>query len=269
MSRDEVCAVIGDHEARLVRPGAVIAGLDEMRDALAGAPRPQTRDGLQWKFERHREDMRPARLQHAGRLGDHGIVVVDNGSAVPPRADGFPGVGLPVTVHRVADPTPSPVDAINHGLGMARGGIIGVWIDGARLASPGLVDACRRVLTARPRAIAATPNYHLGALPQYHPDARDYSAQEEDALLRRIGWPADGYRLFEIAHPAALSGVDGPILETNALFMTRPMWDELGGYDPAFASPGGGAANPDVLRRALALAGATLVKISGEATFHK
>jgi hypothetical protein len=161
------------------------------------------------------------------------------------------------------------VGAVNHGLSLARGQVVGMWIDGARLASPGVCAAAVAVCGRIARAVVATPNFHLGHVPQYDPAARAHSRAAEDRLLERIAWPRDGYRLFEIASPAALSGCDGPMLETNTLFMRRAMWDEIGGYDAAFASPGGGAANADAFRRALERPGAALVKIAGEASFHQ
>lgn len=197
------------------------------------------------------------------------IIVVDNGSAVLPDAADL-AADTPVRVVRAPERSPSPVGAINHGLSLATGAVIGVWIDGARLASPGLVAACTAVCTADPGAVAATPNYHLGHAPQYDPAAAGYSEAEEDALLASIDWPrGDGYRLFDIAAPAGLSGAGSAMLETNALFMARPLWDTLGGYEPRFSSPGGGAANPDIFLRALARPETTLTLVKGEATFHQ
>jgi hypothetical protein len=64
-------------------------------------------------------------------------------------------------------------------------------------------------------------------------------------------------------------GPAGAMLESNALFLTRAMWDALGGYDERFSEPGGSAANPDALIRAVRLPGAQLIRIVGEGTFHQ
>jgi hypothetical protein len=197
------------------------------------------------------------------------IIVVDNGSAVPPEPTEFASLGIPVRVLRQPEPTVSPVAAINTGLAQARGALIGVWIDGARLASPGLLAACLHAARLHPRPVIATLNYQLGFSRQYDAARHGYDQAEEDRLLARIGWPADGYRLFEIATPELPAGPAGPMLESNALFLPRAMWDELGGYDPAFIEPGGGVTNADTFLRACALPGAQLIRVLGEGTFHQ
>lgn len=209
-----------------------------------------------------------APYQH-GMDGRDEIIVVDNGSREPPLQAAFAGLVPPVRVIRQPAPTASPVPAINTGLAAAAGALIGVWIDGARLASPGLVAAARAAARLHPRAVIATPNFQLGPQLQYLAAERGYDPAAEDRLLDGIGWPADGYRLFDVATPEARDGPAGPLRESNALFLPRPLWDELGGYDPVFDEPGGGAANPDALVRACGLADAQLIRIVGEGTFHQ
>jgi glycosyltransferase involved in cell wall biosynthesis len=149
------------------------------------------------------------------------IILIDNGSRSPPPEDQFASLGLNLVYHRLPKISDTPVEAVNFGLRQASAPLIGVWIDGARLASPGLVDSCALAASLHPRPVVATYNYHLGPAFQATSMARGYDASEEDRLLESIGWPNDGSRLFEIAVPSWRSGVGGPILESNALFMTR------------------------------------------------
>jgi len=197
------------------------------------------------------------------------VIVVDNGSAEPPEARQFADLGLTLSVLRCSSASPSPVAAVNEGLAAARGTLVGAWIDGARLASPGLLQAAMAAASHHTRPIVATTNYQLGFQRQYLSAAKGYDRALEDELLRSIDWPRDGYRLFEVATPETKNPPFGPMLESNALFMPKSLWNELGGYDPAFTEPGGGMVNPDTLARACALPATQLIRVMGEATFHQ
>ncbi|HWA91129.1 MAG TPA: glycosyltransferase family A protein [Rhizomicrobium sp.] len=200
---------------------------------------------------------------------DYEIVVVDNASRLAPRAEDFAHLGAELRVLRCSAPSPSPVRAINEGLAAARGDPIGVWIDGARMASPGLVKACAAAAALHPRPVIATLNYQLGPDLQRISSAQGYDQATEDSLLASVAWPKDGYRLFEIATPEIRGGPLGAMLESNALFLPRALWDELGGYDEGFREPGGSVVNPDTLIRAVGLPGTQLIRILGEGTFHQ
>lgn len=197
------------------------------------------------------------------------VLLIDNGSTAPPCLEDFAKLGLGLAIHRQEGATPSPVSALNRGLAMARGALIGVWIDGARLASPGLIDACARAAALHPRAVVVTENRHLGPRVQPLSCLDGYDQAREDALLASIDWRRDGYALFDVSVPVDGTARGEPMLESNAIFMRRALWDELGGYDAAFDSPGGGAVNPDLLIRACTLPETQLIRVLGEATFHQ
>ncbi len=202
---------------------------------------------------------------------DYEVVVVDNGSMVPPSERDFPGLDLNLRCLRMEVPTSSPVPAINRGLGEARGRWIGAWIDGARMASPGLLAMTREALGAAPRAVVGARARHLGNGLQADTMLRGYSQTAEDHLLDDIGWRSDGYRLFDVSVLEESTGPTwfDPISESNSLFLSRAMWDELGGYEDRFRSAGGGMANLDIWTRAISLPGAVPIVLLGEATFHQ
>src|SRR5271156_1511482 len=67
------------------------------------------------------------------------VIVVDNGSAPPLDHRFLETLEGNYKVIRIDEADPSPVQAINRGLAEARGDLVGVLIDGARIASPGLL----------------------------------------------------------------------------------------------------------------------------------
>lgn len=202
---------------------------------------------------------------------DYEILVVDNGSTQPWDPSECRRWCPALRVHRVAEPTHSPVPAINQGLALARGGLIGVWIDGARLASPGLLAGALRAARLHQRPVIGTVGFHLGPDLQRRSIQAGYDQAREDALLASVRWEEDGYRLFEIATFAGSSarGWFGPLGESNALFLTRAQWEALGGYDQRFQMPGGGLANLDIWRRACEAPDSEAIILLGEGTFHQ
>ncbi|MDW3220225.1 MAG: glycosyltransferase [Acidimicrobiales bacterium] len=209
-----------------------------------------------------------AEYQTTGR--DYEVIVVDNGSPEPvdPQLlDAVPNGRL----LRLDPAPPSPARAANAGIAAARGGIVGVLIDGARMVTPGLVEAAAAAVDEHDRVIAVTLAFHLGDEPQMAAATRGYDQQVEDRLLASVDWRSDGYELFRISTFAGSSarGWFGPMGESNALFMHRELWDELGGFGEVFDRPGGGLVNHDLYRRALEAPDTDLAMLLGEASFHQ
>jgi hypothetical protein len=205
------------------------------------------------------------------KADEYEVIVVDNGSPAPVDPDLVAGFEGRLRLERIDHAPPSPARAANHGLWLADGDLLGLVVDGARLASPGLLAEARRAACLAPRPVITAPAFHVG--PIRHMQAADagYDQAAEDRLLAESGWEADGYRLFEISTPAGSwgRGLFGPAGESSSLFCPRAVWHELGGLDERFGLPGGGLVNHDVYRRACALQGVELIVLLGEGTFHQ
>ncbi len=212
-----------------------------------------------------------ATYQKGIRREEYEIILVDNGSADPPAPDAYSHLDLNLTALNMEDATPSPVPAINRGIAVARGGVIGVFIDGARMASPGLLANVLASMKTSPRAFVGSRGRYLGPGFQRSLIARGYSREVEDRMLAKCGWERDGYQLFDQSFFDESSGPSWfhRISESNSLFMPRAMWNELQGYDAKFVQPGGGLVNLDTWFRACQLPDAIAIVLLGEATFHQ
>ncbi len=202
---------------------------------------------------------------------DYEILVVDNGSSPPVDVRGLSAWGCNLSVMRTEQPRISPAAAINEALARARGELIGVMIDGARIASPGLLANALAAARLSPRPVIASLGFHLGPEVQMQSVAKGYNQRVEDELLENARWQEDGYRLFDISVFAGSSaaGWFRPVSESNALFLHAADWQELGGFDEGFVSAGGGLVNLDTYVRACELPDSQLIVLLGEGTFHQ
>jgi hypothetical protein len=202
---------------------------------------------------------------------EYELIVVDNGSRQPLPPAAIAGAAANVRFVAAPRPHPSPAAAANHGLSLARGGVVALVLDGARLATPRLLSLGLRAAESHPRAMVTTVGWLLGyGPPAQFADADDAAAVDRtDQILAAIDWPNDPYRLFEVARMDGSMGWFGPGFESSALFLPRALWDELGGLDERFDAPGGGFVALDLYARGLDLPGCQPMLLLGEGTVHQ
>lgn len=201
---------------------------------------------------------------------DYEVIAVDIGST-PPLNDTCPieQFGKNFRLFRTMD-NPSPAAAINEAARQAEGKAIAVCIDGARMLSPGVVRYTIDALQMRENPLVATLAWHLGTSIQNISMESGYDQVEEDRLLNTVDWKNDGYELFRISSLAGSSrnGYFLPISESNFATVNRNLWEELGGLEEKFQSPGGGFVNLDFYRKACETC-SELIILLGEGTFHQ
>lgn len=209
--------------------------------------------------------------QQGVNAADYEVIVVENGSPEPLAAEEIAQFGLNFRYRWIDNASPSPAGAINRGVALSKAPFVGIMIDGARIATPGIVHLALHGLQRFERAVVGTVGFHLGPDTQMYSLRHGYNRTVEDELLASVAWQSSGYRLFEIGSQAGSSPLNwlGTINESNLIFLSRALFEELGGYDERFALPGGGIVNLDFYRRACDLERSTLITLFGEATFHQ
>lgn len=200
---------------------------------------------------------------------DYEVIVVENRSARvldTAAVEALPGRFR----HILRDETGiSPAPAINFGLSLARAPVVGLMIDGARMLTPGVIGGALAAYRVDPRALVAVPGYQLGAVP--HHLAKGRTREMDAALLSRIAWKRNGYRLFDISSLGLANrmGIFRPFMECNCLFAPADAVASIGGADGRFNLSGGGALNLYIWYRLAHFPGLNCVVLPGEGSFHQ
>ncbi|CAA0110886.1 Uncharacterised protein [Halioglobus japonicus] len=212
-----------------------------------------------------------ADYQQGVRLEDYEVLIIENASANTMSRAFLDTLPPNFSYHLRQETQPTPIHAINYGIELASGDNICVMIDGARLLTPGIVKNTIRGHKLSPNAVVTAPGYHLGYELQQKAVGSGYDVEQERALMTSISWPADGYKLFDIAcfSGSCAAGFYLPHGESNCISMPRELWQALGGYDARFDMRGGGVVNLDLYKRACEYPGITHVFLHGEGTFHQ
>lgn len=204
---------------------------------------------------------------------DYEVLVLDNNSSERLDERMVKSCGDRFHYHFLQDAPPSPAYALNYGAKHSSGEILCFMIDGAHLLTPGTFSAALACFRAFGNPLVLTRYFFMGPGAQNESILEGYNQEQEDRLLASIDWPRDGYRLFEVGVP--LQGRQPKItwfnkmLETNCLFLTRSLFERIGGANERFDIPGGGFLNMDLYSEAAAVDGVTPVQLIGEGSFHQ
>jgi glycosyltransferase involved in cell wall biosynthesis len=202
---------------------------------------------------------------------DYEILIVDNGSDEPVDQAALKRIAGNLRVVRSEQSGYSPATALNAAVRASDGDQLGIFIDGARMLSPAMLSLAREITSIDRKRVIGTLGFHLGPDVQMKSVANGYNQAIEDELLSSIPWQTDGYSLFDVSVLAGSSGEGwfGCLAESNGVFLPRDLWENLGGFDERFHSPGGGLVNLDFWERAVRLSDNQPWTILGEGTFHQ
>ena len=159
--------------------------------------------------------------------------------------------------------------AIQSRVNTGREGIIGILIDGARLCSNHIIDQASKLITDNPMSIVSVPNYQLGPCMQMR-NTEAHSDKFNKHLLNSINWPeCTTQDLVSISFLEPHAGVKPPLFETNCLFVSRCLWEAVGGFDMEFKRLDGGFASADLFSRLVSYDSSQLYILRDEGTFHQ
>ncbi|MDX5372310.1 MAG: glycosyltransferase [Pseudomonadaceae bacterium] len=209
--------------------------------------------------------------QRGVREQDYEVIVVENHSDRLLGAERATRHGRNVRYFLRQETQRTPVHAINFGAAKARGSHVAIMIDGARMVTPGIVRQTLKAFVADPEAAVSAPGYHLGSKLQQIAVNEGYDERAEAELLKRIDWPRDGYRLFDIAvlSGSCRGGFFRANHESNFIATSVRKWRAIGGVDCRYDDFGGGMANLDLYKRLLEYKKTPLYLLYGEGSFHQ
>lgn len=199
------------------------------------------------------------------------VIAIDSGSTEPLEEATVKSLGGNFRYVFFDAHTSSPCEALNYGVNIARGRLITMCIDGARILSPGILHYSMLASRLYENPFVYTLGMHIGFKPQPDLVEENYSQTDEDQLIASIDWKRDGYSLFDISSVALSSGKGyfSKLNESNCVTMRRSAYQKIGGFDERFKSPGGGLTNLEFFNRVNATADIHPVMLLGEATFHQ
>jgi glycosyltransferase involved in cell wall biosynthesis len=212
-----------------------------------------------------------ARHQKNVREEDYEIIAVENRSDDVLGEARATALGKNVRYFLRDEATQTPVFALNFAYEQSRAPLVCLIIDGARMATPRLVEHALKAQRLADHPLIAVPGYHLGPEEHHKNVTAGYDERVEAELLEQSKWKEDGYGLFDIAcfSGANDKGFLSPMLESNCLLCTRECFEAIGRADERFDLPGGGSVNIHIYTKLAALPNIKFIVLGGEGSFHQ
>lgn len=203
---------------------------------------------------------------------DYELIVVENRSENSLDPAALMSLGSNIRYVCRDEPGVSPATAINAGFSNASAPLVGLMIDGARMATPRIIEYALAASRINLHSLTAIPSFNLGFELQHRHLETGYNQQVEQQLLEQSQWRSNGYRLFDISciGEANPRGVFQSFMESNCYFTSRENFAAIGYADEAFHFPGGGGLNLHMFRSIGMLPQTNYYFVTpGEGTFHQ
>lgn len=207
-------------------------------------------------------------------LGDtcYEVIAIDNGSGDALGRQFVEQFGSEFRYEYLDTRSVSPAAAVNIGVRRSRGKFVAVIVDGARMASPGLISRTLQAAEMLSEPAVFSLSWHLGDDVQNRSMLAGYDQEVEDRLLDSIGWERNGRRLFDIsvlAQSSACGFLGGVPTEFSWICVRKSSFVAIGGFDESFRSKGGGMVNHDFRNRLMETSGIEPLMVLGEGVFHQ
>ena len=198
---------------------------------------------------------------------DYEVICIDNGSSEPLDEQAVRSFGAEFRHQVFETSSKSPAAAVNFGVRQALAEHVMLIIDGAHILTPRVLAYTDIAMRSFANPLVAVQSMPLGDTAA----GTKWDQAAEDRAIATIDWQRNGYELFRLAHSYGddARGWFGALFESACLTLRKEAFEQLGGLDERFQSPGGGLVLLDFFQRALARPELAYIMLLGESTFHQ
>lgn len=211
-------------------------------------------------------------FQQVVTTDNYRILILDNGSDDHVSYNSI--VELSENIRLIKSPfkSVSPTKALNWVIrNYCDSDYLMICIDGARMFSANLLEKSFQVHSNIPNAFVYSISYHIGNRSHQELAKEGFTLDEARQFLTSINWEENSKTLLNNSVLALSSkgGYFSSIAESNAFSVSRFLFEEIGGFDERFLTPGGGYCNLEIFQRYVHDPRTVNVCLLNEGTFHQ